>query len=130
MPGARNAVLARTLRLSAFAGVWSAAVLLELPLCPAAVLARLPCPGCGITRSALALMRLDLKQAMRLNPLSPIVVPASALLAAYSAYHYVRHGRTRLGERVPSAIGIAIALGLGVVWSLRFLGFFGGPIDV
>ena len=40
-------------------------------VCPFRILFGLPCPGCGITRALLALIRFDFASAVRLHPLSP-----------------------------------------------------------
>lgn len=41
-----------------------------LPACPLKTLAGLPCPGCGSTRVALALSRIDLGSAVAVSPLA------------------------------------------------------------
>lgn len=43
-----------------------------LPACPIQTLAGLPCPGCGTTRSALALGRLDVAAALAASPLATL----------------------------------------------------------
>src|SRR5262245_14650085 len=49
--------------------------------CPIAELLGVPCPGCGLTRAALALATGDVARALSLHPLSPIAVPFGAWLA-------------------------------------------------
>ncbi|MEI8353595.1 MAG: DUF2752 domain-containing protein [Lentisphaerota bacterium] len=41
------------------------------------------CPGCGITRSAMALLNGDVIGAFRLHPAGPLVVSLIALIVAY-----------------------------------------------
>jgi len=41
-----------------------------LPACPWKALTGVPCPGCGTTRAALALARLDLAAAFAVSPLA------------------------------------------------------------
>jgi hypothetical protein len=122
--------MGRFARLCALLSPYAVAIALELPLCPTAMLAGVPCPGCGITRATLALCHADVAGALRMNPLALVVVPASALLFAYSAFFYVRDGRTRLGERGPTIVGVSIGVGLTVVWALRWFGLFGGPVPI
>ncbi len=104
---------------------------LHLPVCPYAIVLREPCPGCGMTRAAYALVSLDLASALAFNPLAPIVVPAFAWLAIEGAVLYVSRGRTKLNEPIRRNIGIGLCVALGVVWLLRKLfGVFGGPVAV
>jgi hypothetical protein len=63
------ALLAATLRVASDHG-------LHLPSCPFRALTGLDCPGCGSTRSALALTRLDLTTALDYNLLFPLTVLA------------------------------------------------------
>jgi hypothetical protein len=69
----------------AFAGLaitgLSAHVTLPLPLCPFKLLFHCPCPGCGITRSIMALWHGDLLLSFRFHPLGvPVVLIAVALV--------------------------------------------------
>ncbi len=43
-----------------------------LPRCPLKTLLGLPCPGCGTTRSALALSQFDIPAALATNPLATL----------------------------------------------------------
>ena len=40
-------------------------------VCPLRILFGIPCPGCGLTRGFLSLLRLDFASAVRMHPLSP-----------------------------------------------------------
>ena len=44
----------------------------DLMPCPFLKVTGLPCPGCGMTRSCLALLRGDLAETWRLNPFGPV----------------------------------------------------------
>lgn len=59
-------VAAALVALSPFATRLAAA----LPACPFKSLTGLPCPGCGATRAALALSRLDVATAFAVSPLA------------------------------------------------------------
>lgn len=50
-------------------------------LCPVLRVTGHRCPGCGMTRGVLYMLRLDLRNAMRANPLAP----AGALMIAHAA---------------------------------------------
>ena len=61
--------------------------------CPFWKLTGLLCPGCGVTRMCLALLRLDVAAAWRANAALPVLL----LLAARMAVLYVR-----TGQKLPS----------------------------
>lgn len=65
--------------------------------CPFWQLTGLLCPGCGVTRMCLALLRLDLAGAWRANAALLLALPVLAALAARLMWVYVRTGR-----RMPS----------------------------
>jgi hypothetical protein len=48
----------RAVRLLLVAGALAAAIAVRVPLCPVAIVARQPCPGCGLTRATLAMIAL------------------------------------------------------------------------
>jgi len=105
----------------------------ELWRCPVAELLRVPCPGCGMTRAALALISGDVAGAVRLQPLSPALVPLAAAFAAREILAYVRFGRARperpLRPWTRRLLAALAALLIGV-WIARFFGAFGGPVRV
>ena len=65
--------------------------------CPFWKLTGLLCPGCGVTRMCLALLRLDLAGAWRANPALLLALPVLAILAVRMAVRYVR-----TGQKLPS----------------------------
>jgi hypothetical protein len=109
---------------------------LHFSVCPFANLTGHPCPGCGLTRAALSLMRLDFAAALRLHPLSPLLVPIAAGMALDAARRYVLDTPTRspwMPELTPrqSAWFFGLLSGLMlVVWCARALGYLGGPAEV
>lgn len=52
----------------------------------------LKCPGCGVTRMALCLLRLDFAGAWRQNPAILCLLPVGAAVAADIAVCYVQNG--------------------------------------
>ena len=56
----------------------------------------LQCPGCGVSRMFLCLLRLDLAGAWRYNPAVLCLLPAGLAVGADWAVRYVRTGSKRL----------------------------------
>ena len=85
--------------------------------CPFHALTGLECPGCGVTRMCLALLRLDVSGAWKANPVLLLLLPLLGGLLGYRAVVYVRRGS------VPTArwetlvwSGMAVVLLLWGVW--------------
>jgi hypothetical protein len=55
------------------------------PLCPLHALSGIPCPTCGTTRAATALLHVDFKTAFLLNPLMAGSLMAAGLYVVYAA---------------------------------------------
>lgn len=51
-------------------------------ICPLHALTGVPCPGCGLTRATVALLRGQLRAAWGLHPFAPLVLLFAALLVA------------------------------------------------
>jgi hypothetical protein len=103
--------------------------------CPVAMVFHVPCPGCGTTRAAFALLHLDVAQAFRWNPVAPLLLAILAAIGVRALILIVRqgHARTLDEERLGRALllGLVACLPLQLlVWALRFAGFFGGPCPV
>lgn len=60
--------------------------------CAFRTLTHLLCPGCGVTRLCLALLRGDLAGAWQANPALLAMLPALAVLAVRLSLRYVREG--------------------------------------
>lgn len=109
-----------------------------LPLCPLANLTGWPCPSCGLTRAALALLRGDVARALALHPLVPLVLLLLSAFAGSAWFGYVRTGRPALRwtasrSRLESVLEVAALLtcaALIALWLARFVGAFGGPVPV
>ncbi len=103
--------------------------------CPFAETFHVPCPGCGSTRAVRALVRLDFASAAHFNPVAPFVFGLIGLIGARAIFLLAREGSTqRLGEGpfgkyIFSGLFVAVAVEI-VVWALRVLGLFGGPVPV
>lgn len=55
------------------------------------------CPGCGVSRMCMALLRLDLATAARYNLLILCLLPFGLVLFLHKAWQYVRTGNTKMG---------------------------------
>ncbi len=100
--------------------------------CPIKRLTGLPCPGCGLTRGCLALMRLDFADALRWHPLAFIVPPLCVMFVLKDT----AAGR-RFWSSAPLLAGlIALILGVYAVrLALMFpdvppMNFYGGAVFV
>lgn len=127
--------VARALRTAG--GIFAAAGLTMTGIvrCPSALILRTPCPSCGTTRAARALLALDLVGAFRLHPVAPLVLVVLAALGGRAVWLVLRHGHARgihegrLGHALTSILVLSAFLELAV-WLLRWFGLFGGPVSV
>ena len=103
--------------------------------CLFAAVTRLPCPGCGSTRSVHALVRGDLHGVLHFNPFGPVV---AALLGALGCLMFgwmlrdgdlQRFGRSRL-VNVLKCVLFAVAILQFALWIARFFGVLDGPVSV
>jgi hypothetical protein len=120
----------RALRLGIVLSPLALGLALAIPICPAALLARVPCPGCGLTRAAWALISGDLARAIALNPLGPIVCPLLIAGGGFAMLRYVARGRIDADRWFAGPVLVVIMLALTIVWALRFAGYFGGPVAI
>ncbi len=103
--------------------------------CPLAMAFHVPCPACGSTRAARALLTLDFATAFRFNPLAPIVICALALLVWRALVLVFHEGNARRvdEERLGRAflyVAVWATIGETLVWVVRFFGLLGGPCPV
>ena len=77
----------------------------------------LKCPGCGVTRMCLCLLRLDIAGAWEANPVLLVLLPFGLLLALRLAVRYVKSGSRRLtkAENVGVCAACVVLLIFGVV---------------
>ncbi|MCC8026022.1 MAG: DUF2752 domain-containing protein [Clostridium sp.] len=55
------------------------------------------CPGCGVSRMCLSLLRLDFKSALKANSAIMLLLPVGTVIAFQMAVRYVREGKTQPG---------------------------------
>ena len=83
--------------------------------CPFQYLFRIPCPGCGITRAYLSLLRLDFRAAFEYHPLFFAVAP----MVLYVAHRNVL--KRRLSGKTETIILIVILVLFIAVYIYRLL---------
>lgn len=78
------------------------------------------CPGCGVSRMCLALLRLDFAGAFRANRLLFLLLPLLGVAAVAFPVTYVRKGRWPDGPRLRILWGVlaAVLVGYGVLRNL------------
>ena len=59
------------------------------------LLTGLKCPGCGVSKMCLRLIRFDFKGAFEANPAIFCLLPLMSVTAARLIYVYIKHGRLR-----------------------------------
>lgn len=74
----------------------------------------LDCPGCGVSRMFLALLRLDLVAAARYNLFVLCLLPVGLVLFLYKARQYVKTGSTEMG--FAEKVGYIIVFSLCIVF--------------
>ena len=85
--------------------------------CPFHAVTGLLCPGCGVTRMCLALLRLDISAAWQANAVLLVLLPFLGLLLAYRGVVYVRRGscHTAAWENILLYTMIVVLLIWGIV---------------
>ncbi len=117
--------------------LWVAAALpaaLRWQQCGFARMFHIPCPGCGMTRAVTLLVAGDWRGSLHMHPLAVPVIAAGATFALATVWTTYVHGwpmvhKSRLGRA--SLVGLAVAYAASIIlWGLRWLGCFGGPVSV
>lgn len=82
---------------------------IQIP-CPFHRLTGLYCPGCGVSRMCISILRLDFLSALRYNSIVLFLLPVIFLLMVQLTVRYVKTGRKQLtkGQRI-------------VVWSMAVI---------
>lgn len=121
------------LYLLAYSAVFALLATKSLP-CAFARLTHLPCPGCGSTRSVLALVSGNLDGFLHGNPFGvPMAMIAGALaldsLRSVFLYGDFKGMDMRLGKLLMRGV-LVVAVLECALWIARFFGAFGGPVPV
>lgn len=82
------------------------------------------CPGCGITRMVLSILKLDFYQAFRYNPLCFIISPFIFIYAFYQFYIFIFMKKDNLTNKIPNIIYIILLVILIVFGIIRNIDTF------
>lgn len=63
--------------------------------CPINLVTGLKCPGCGVSRMCMALIRLDFKSAFKYNAAILCLLPLMAAVLVRYIYVYIKYGRIK-----------------------------------
>lgn len=83
----------------------------------------LQCPGCGISRMFMSLLRLDFIAAARYNLLALCLLPFALGLHLYKVWYYVKHAKTVMGtaEKVFYCICFVLCIAFFVLRNTNLL---------
>ena len=129
----RRAALAALLWVAA-AGLAYLSAALRWQQCGFARVFHIPCPGCGMTRAVKLLLAGDWRGSLHMHPLALPVIAAGATFALATVWTTYVYGwpmvhKSRLGRAALVGLGVVYAASI-VLWGLRWLGCFGGPVSV
>lgn len=77
----------------------------------------LECPGCGITRMILSILKLDFYQAFRYNPLVFIYMPFIITYIIYKIYLYIYDKKDKILIKIPR-IYIYLVLIITIIYGI------------
>ena len=84
-------------------------------ICPVVLLTGFPCPGCGMTRAAMCILRMDFAGAWHMHPfIYPIIVLAIWLV--YIRY-FAHNGNMK--KWFTSVVIVAVAMIIFYVWRMK-----------
>jgi hypothetical protein len=92
---------------------------IQLPRCVFKTLTGLPCPTCGVTRTVIALSRLDVSRAVYMNPLAAVACVAGLIYLLYAATVLaLRLPRLRpcVSERDAWRLRVLVVAALAINW--------------
>jgi hypothetical protein len=92
------------------------------PQCPIYRYLHIRCPGCGTTRALAALLHGHLTEALRLNPLTTLLMPVLAIYAGLWYRRFLQHQSFRWPQ-LPSPAINALVAGAAIFTVIRNLNF-------
>jgi hypothetical protein len=128
----------RLLPAMAVGASWVAAALptsLGWQRCGWAALLHIPCPGCGMTRAIKLLAAGRLEASLRMHALAVPALAVGLSFAVATAWTTYERGtplfffKMRFGRATLASAMVVYAAAL-VLWVLRWVGFFGGPVPL
>lgn len=88
-------------------------------VCPWVVLTGFPCPGCGLTRAGMALLRGDFVEAFEIHP---FIYGVAALAFAFFSYRYL----LQRSQKVLVKWTAALIVGMVIFYVWRMIAVFPG----
>ncbi len=92
-----------------------AVILILFYKCPIKIIFGIPCPGCGITRAFLSLIRFDFKKAFEYHPLFPVVF----IELMYFVFRDFIPQKYKINEKFENTIFSITAVLMIAVWIYR-----------
>lgn len=78
--------------------------------CPIRSITGFKCPGCGVSRMAISLLRLDFASAWNANPVILLMIPFGIYIAVKMSISYVRFNKKTLSKVDSILVYIACAV--------------------
>ena len=84
---------------------------------------RLECPGCGVSRMIISLIKLDIASAFRYNAALVVLLPVFVILTVSMTVKYIKTGSLKLnkGQSATCIVLIVLLLLFGVLRNLPWL---------
>ena len=117
-------VVAAVLQLSGTEGVRLPGMPIPLPeICYAKQHLGITCPGCGLTRSTICMIRGDLVGAFQFNPMGPVIFAIIVFQIPFRAWAIQRLRRGMPAEFPwTNTIAVVVLTGLILQWVVRLIG--------
>jgi len=106
-------IVKNRVEISLFCGIFILFFVIFKDVCPTQILFGFPCPGCGLTRAGVLLLRFRFAQAWQMHPF----IYSWLFLAVYLCYNRYIRGR-KAKALVPLMIGITIAMVLFYIYRM------------
>lgn len=100
--------------------------------CPIHLITGLHCPGCGITRCIVSIIKLEFYQAFRYNPLIFILLPFLISYVLYKIYIWILYKEDRLTNKLsdyPMYILIVILISYGILRNISYFSWL-APTEI
>lgn len=89
-------------------------------------LTNLYCPGCGITRCIVSLLKGNISEAFKYNRLAFILLPFLTIYFIYKIYRYLTNSQDKIIKKIPNIIWIIlliITILFGILRNIKYFTF-------
>lgn len=83
------------------------AYLVKFPICPIRAIWGMPCPGCGITRAVMSILKMDYLYAWNLHPFSYLIIFSAVL---WFVGRYLTNWKMKWFEYYATGIGVGMLI--------------------